>query len=62
MHISKSNIFTSEKYQKCYFSKNNFWMDDFRFLTSEIQTLITSLVANKNIKCGFTFSYLERKE
>ena len=31
-------------------------------LTSEIQTPITPLFMNKNIKFGYSFSYLERKE
>ena len=32
MHISKSVIFTSEKYQKCYFTiEKNQLLDDFRF-------------------------------
>ena len=31
-------------------------------LTSVIQTPITLLFMNKNIKCGYSFSYLEGKE
>ena len=31
-------------------------------LTSEIQTPITPLFMNENIKCGYSFSQLERKE
>ena len=31
-------------------------------LTSEIQTPITPLFINENIKCGYSFSLLERKE
>ena len=31
-------------------------------LTSEIQTPITPLFMNENIKCGYSFSWLERKE
>ena len=31
-------------------------------LTSEIQTPITPLFMNENIKCGYSFSSLERKE
>ena len=33
MHISESVIFTSEKYQKCYFTseKKNQLLDDFSF-------------------------------
>ena len=31
-------------------------------LTSEIQTPITLLFMNENIKCGYSFSTLQRKE
>ena len=32
MHISKSDIFTSEKYQKWYFTSEKYQLlDDFRF-------------------------------
>ena len=55
MHIPKSVIFTSEKYQKCYFACEQYQLlDNFRFLhkfplllhclTSELQTLVTSLL------------------
>ena len=67
MHISKSVIFASEKYQKCYFTSEKYQiLDYFGFfhkfpleldcLTSELQTLVTSLFVNKNIKCGYAFS------
>ena len=31
-------------------------------LTSEVKTPITPLFMNENIQCGYSFSYLERKE
>ena len=60
--IAKLYIFTPPECKYNFFWITSDFSIDLLQCTSELQTPITFLFVNENIKCGYAFSYLEHKE